>query len=337
MDSIKIVGIVSIIICCFMMIVESEKVRNKIEECLNIKLGKSNIKLKNLLIILILILMIVYSSRLLITVNDSVDFLSSKAVNQEDDYEATKKIANDQRKKYDELMQKETNLENCKNPYIPEEFNYLEGEWNTGFVIEDKNQNQFVWIPCTNIENHENIPILEKKQLIESNSIYFNCYEQENFEEFIVSSLENGGFYISRYEIGNEDGIPVSKKDTKIWTNINFNDANDLAEKMYSNIHSKLINGYAIDTAISFIFDEIDLKDISKTTGESGNKAYKNIYDLVDNMNEWTSEMRYISKLYRGSVFEDEKSEDIIMLADRFAGEENLQMDNLGFRTIIYK
>lgn len=330
MNSIKVVGIITVVVFCFIYFVINKKLRNEILDILNTKIWK--IKVKDIFVILILFIIIMYSFISFIDSKNNLEFLVSKTGNQEYDYNKGKEASIKQNKRYKEIFEIKTNIENCKNPYIPEEFYYVEGEWNTGFVIEDKDKNQFVWIPCTNIKNKDNIPLLKKEVFLESNSIYFNCYEQDDYEKFLISSLENGGFYISRFEIGNENEIPVSKKDINIWTNINWKDAKKIAENMYSNINSELINGYAYDTAVNFILDEIDFKNVSQTRKITGTKAYKNVYDLIDNMNEWTSEMRYTSNLYRGSIIED--NEDIIF-ADRFSGSD--KQENLGFRTIIYK
>ena len=54
--------------------------------------------------------------------------------------------------------------------YIFEDFSYVEGEWNTGFVIEDKDKNQYVWVPCSNIENID-VPKLEKIFILASDGL----------------------------------------------------------------------------------------------------------------------------------------------------------------------
>ena len=201
--------------------------------------------------------------------------------------------------------------EKCKKPYIPDGFKYIEGKWNTGFVIEDENKNQFVWIPCTNKKNEENIPILEKKNLVANPYIsYFYCYESDdNYIDFIKSAMEYEGFYVSRFEIGKEEDKAVSKIDANIWTNISVEEAKKISESMYDNINSNLINGYAYDTIFSFIYDEIDIMKIEKSKMTSGTKAYKNIYDIVDDMYEFTSEIEYSEIVYRG--FNLEKFEDV--------------------------
>ena len=102
---------------------------------------------------------------------------------------------------------------------------------------------------------------------------------------------------------------------------------------MYSNINSRLINGYSYDTAVKFIQDEIDEDKISSSSGKTGNKEYKNIYDLVDDLGEWTEEERDSFQIYRKTVIGNE----VKYLADRLSESEKYKDENIGFRTIIYK
>lgn len=336
MGAIKIVAISFIVVFCIITYIINEKFRNNIFKFLNKRIFKTKLLIKNVLNIIIAIILLVLSVKALIVVKKNIDFMNEDISDQLETIRKSEEIIQAQNLKYNELMETETNIENCKNPYIPDNFKYVEGEWNTGFVIEDEDKNQFVWIPCTNIENSENIPILEKKVFIGENKIYSNCYEQNDFEEFIKSSLKFGGFYISRYEIGNENDKPVSKKDVKVWTSVTWKKAKELSENMYSNINSRLINGYAFDTAVSYIYNDVKFSDISRSTGFTGTRSYKNIYDLVDDCNEWTTEMRYESPLLRANIFKEDEN-TIMFFVDRFAGDDKTVLTNLGFRTIIYK
>ena len=45
------------------------------------------------------------------------------------------------------------NLENYKNPPIPEGYKHFEGSWDNGFVIKRKSdESQFIWIPVGYLE-----------------------------------------------------------------------------------------------------------------------------------------------------------------------------------------
>lgn len=256
-------------------------------------------------------------------------------------------------KLYLEIIKKDFENQKYNEPYIPTGFKYVEGEWNKGFVIEDENQNQYVWVPCTN-KNNIDVKKLERRNF--SNQAFISkdvCYNEE-YEKFLISALENGGFYVSRYEIGNENNTPVSKANVKIWNGITRNEAIKIINNMYTNINCELINGYAYDTIFSWITNTNEIKinvvDIEKTNNlYTGKQSYNNIYDLFDNTMELTLETNYSNVIIRGFPNKlEEASKEIassigfnISEFDRFSIQET---DNyftitslLGFRTVLYK
>lgn len=222
-------------------------------------------------------------------------------------------------------------------PYIPEGFEYVEGEWSSGFVVQDENKNQYVWIPCGNRENNE-ILKLEKNNFKKPAFISKDSCVDDEYEEFITSTLKNGGFYISRYEIGKEENNPVSKSQVEVWTNITKKEAVEVISKMYENINCKLINGYAYDTTLSWI-KKNNIIQASKIESENiltGRQEYNNIYDFCDNIMEFSQEISYGSPVIRGflddennsnesryTIFEDERT---------FAGTRLIAI-----RTVLYK
>ena len=261
--------------------------------------------------------------------------------------------------KYDELIAKESKYYNEKinlnyenerfdEPYIPEGFSFFEGDWNSGFVIQDENQNQYVWVPCTNLDNRD-IPKLERKNLSEQAFISKDLCNNDEYEEFIQSALENGGFYISRFEIGKENEKPVSKKDTEVWTDVTRDEANNIVKSMYDNINCELMNGYAFDTTLSWILKNNDIKvDMINFDKKviSGRMSHKNIYDIMDNVMEITSETTYSNVIIRGASFESLEDLPVdygynINNFDRFSIKENenffTNTTKLAFRTILYK
>jgi len=339
MSSIKNVIYVTIIIFLIMTFVMNKNVREKINEILNKKFLKFNIIVKDVILALIIVVIVLYMFRLIIKIKDNIKFYLIPNMEQDKILIENGKKITEQSKKYKEIMNMETNIDNCKNPYIPDGFTFIDGEWNTGFVIEDENKNQFVWIPCTNIKNDENIPILKKKNFLPNVFIsYFSCYESdENYEDFMESALEYGGFYVSRYEIGIENEKPVSKSGSMIWTDILYNEAKENSNNMYQNINSALINGYAYDTMLSFVYNEIKNEQTSiKGNETTGTKSYKNIYDILDDNCEWTSEFYFDSVIYRGS-YESNKIMDISPLDNRFCSNIDFISPKIGFRMIIYK
>lgn len=253
---------------------------------------------------------------------------------------------------YDEKIKKETefykniidngkyDIEKCKNPYIIEGFEHVEGQWNNGYVIQDTNGNQYVWIPCTNKSNDE-IPQLNKYNFQNPAFISKDTCNNLNYEEFINSALNNGGFYISRFEIGKENNNPVSKKDSEIWSQVTRNEAIQIIDNMYDNkiINCKLINGYAYDTALYWIKQNNEVEnsiiDCSNNV-VTGRKAYNNIYDLTDNIVEITAETSYETIIVRGvSTLEAYKdcNRYSILENENFFNEDSI----LTFRTMLYK
>lgn len=136
-------------------------------------------------------------------------------------------------------------------PYIPEGFAYVEGKVETGYVIEDEQGNQFVWVPC----NSEN---LKKADFVEEVFItYEKCWD-DNYEEFLKSALENGGFYISRFETGIEDGKVVSKMGVTTFSDLTKKEMEEQIEESfnYEDCTCELINGYAYDRSLSWILED---------------------------------------------------------------------------------
>ena len=194
MGEIKIVAICIVSIFIIINLIINENLRSKIFSILNKRIFKTKILIKDLLIIAIFLVIIWRSINLLNKIKENFDFINEDISDQDESLNKSIENGKIQNSKYDELMKLETNIENCKNPYIPDNFKYLEGAWNTGFVIEDEKGNQFVWVPCTNNQNDEDIPILKKQKFTTDNETYFDCYEEDWFEDFIKSSLEMEDF-----------------------------------------------------------------------------------------------------------------------------------------------
>ena len=247
---------------------------------------------------------------------------------------------------YKSAIETEYENQNYSNPYIPNGFKYVEGEWNSGFVIQDENGNQYVWIPCTNKEI-EGVPLLSKKNFTQEPYISKDMCINENCENFIVSSLENGGFYVSRFEIGKENEKLVSKFGVNVCNNITKDEAETIIKNINVDIHCDLMNGYAYDTILSWILQNNKIELTRHNVNEkiiSGTKSYNNIYDFCDNTMELTSESNYGTVIIRGFHLMNEDSERYnfgVNNLDRFSitEEERTFSDGttIGFRTIIYK
>ena len=154
----------------------------------------------------------------------------------------------------------------------------------------------------------------------------------KNIKNFKNSVSMNGGYYISRYESGvtgydinniitdnsnketswtgytnaNERQLKlVSKANQQVWNYVTQNKAAELAQNMYNSnkFTSDLINSYAWDTAITFIQKctehgnyafQTSVNNSLLQTGMSGDKQC-NIFDMADNVLEWSTETCIVS------------------------------------------
>ena len=111
---------------------------------------------------------------------------------------------------------------NYTNPPIPEGYKHVEGEWNTGFVIErESDGSQFVWIPVGSLSPNGTLDgqcfcekfgrrnflecgsnTREIPRIMYKKDYYCNDYKEELKGE-LLKQLESvkkyGGFYVSRF------------------------------------------------------------------------------------------------------------------------------------------
>ena len=131
-----------------------------------------------------------------------------------------------------------------------------------------------------------------------------------NLEEFISTTLANGGYYIARFEASKNTTTNKieSKYSQTVLAGITQPNAAKAAREMYGEIKennklvyaSDLVNSYAWDTAIIFIQTYSVKTDYashneSRTTGKftatgKNNDKYCNIWDMSGNAFEWTTE-----------------------------------------------
>lgn len=243
---------------------------------------------------------------------------------------------------YTEMKNK--SIINESKPYIPDGFEHLEGSVENGFVIEDENKNQYVWVPC------DESNILNKYNFVADPFVsYTECYDV-NYKEFLNSAFENGGFYISRFEIGKQNNIPVSKSGVEFWNIVDLNEANQIIKLMKNNNYKiEVINSFAYDTTLNWIINNNHNIEINKNEEKSritGKNKYQNIYDIFDNNYELTVERSYSNTyIYRGFMdkgFLDNHSTIKEYLGtekfdNRWIAQDGDKIENLGIRTILYK
>lgn len=270
------------------------------------KLGnKAKIIIKILLVLLIIILIV--NKYLYNKADDAVE----KEIQTEQ--ERLEKKINEEKSFYDSIVNKEYEEQNSQEPYIPEGFEYIEGQWNTGFVIKDKYNNQYVWIPCSNKNDDENIPQLQKQDFIKNPWISINeCYDTE-YRDFLQSAFKYGGFYIGRFELcknGNNEIIIAGQKE--IWTNMEKSEVEDEIEKINQKydtdaIKVQIMNSYAYDTTMEWINKNNGLEFVRANVSEDGKKysgqnETNNIFDLFDTTYEMTTELFCDGNpIYRGN------------------------------------
>ena len=241
---------------------------------------------------------------------------------------------------------KETTNTNAKDSFgnkiiIPAGFKVINPGDNVedGIIIEDVTYeatkgSQFVWIPVGEIITSKgNITINLDRYIFDENGIETGCgdgiiysYYQElknstsgnavekNIEDFKTSTINNGGYYIARYEArtiverkSKEDNLTqiTIKADDYIYNFVTQLQASSQSQSMYinSNFISDLTNSYAFDTAIVFIQKCSENKNYSHqksvnteilaqtgTNNLSIKDVVCNIFDLASNCYEWTTE-----------------------------------------------
>ena len=148
----------------------------------------------------------------------------------------------------------------------------------------------------------------------------------KDIENFIVKSLNSGGYYIGRYEAGdayatssarigtenisNPNNPITCKSGVYPYTYINQADASNLCQGMYtsSNFESDLVNSYAWDTAIVFIqefsgdedyswhyFSQSAVAKCGEAMDGAKNDMRCNIYDMAGNTEEYSTETSTIN------------------------------------------
>ena len=147
----------------------------------------------------------------------------------------------------------------------------------------------------------------------------------------------HGGFYIGRYEAGTEAertstnntlSIPLVQANKSPYVYVTRDQAKQAAESLYRDnseikATSQLISSYAWDTTLNFICQNSDIGYTLAATSSStysnittGEKTqtggysadcYSNIYDLIGNCREWTTEYYRNSSyscVYRGGYYD---------------------------------
>ena len=137
-----------------------------------------------------------------------------------------------------------------------------------------------------------------------------------NLEEFISTTLANGGYYIARFEASGTASKITSKYNQTVLGNITQPNAAKAAREMYGEIKennklvyaSDLVNSYAWDTAIIFIQTYSTGTDASSYASKNKSTSfaktginpdkYCNICDMSGNVDESTTETSINTSFY---------------------------------------
>lgn len=249
---------------------------------------------------------------------------------------------------------------------IPAGFKILPGAEtiSDGLVIQDENQNEFVWVPVTNELQYTRNKDYANKDI--SSVVYTDTgylpeeiqpatedrsSNNEEKEKQIV--LNAGGFYISRFEAGIENDKLVSKKDATVWKNISQANAKSEAKTFIDNdnVKSSLCSGIQWDVTMSFVNEKLDVngnyfsvtsyseerhKNVVETSGKNEKDKVCNIYDLEGNCNEYVAERTNSSNSYirrGGTIINDNSSFE--SASERY--EDNGQgSPETSFRFVLY-
>ena len=181
--------------------------------------------------------------------------------------------------------------------WIPEGFKVADDSASTvqgGVVIEDKDGNQFVWVPVENIADY--------KRTWYTGSNSFSSYSETLPDDEKTSVERYKGFYIGRYEAGDKESTGTTKATFRTSSSDTSNSVTIKADQVPYNYvtrtqaislaegfktqqgykaKTKLVSSYAWDTTIAFIEKTVNNYGSSSSQGNYFNTSvtYKDITD----------------------------------------------------------
>lgn len=251
----------------------------------------------------------------------------------------------------------------AKSPYMPTGFSHVGGEVETGYVIQDRYGNEFVWIP------------VESGKLTRNTMLDTDYEETTNTASALVNSVaQNYGFYMARYEANKNDAsgqkVAGSMGNKTPWTNVSYTEAAEASLKAssifgYEGYQTAIANSYAWDTVLGWINSSFENYSTNTSYGNySGNirntgtteaDIKNNICDLAGNVREWTTEIYKAKAPTTTSKSKNTTNEEIVSetvnyrvirggganlsrTASSHTGyKENMTDQYWGFRMILYK
>ena len=228
--------------------------------------------------------------------------------------------------------------------------------------------NQFVWIPVANEKEYKrdlSYPSFYKNEMetTPENSTFADTKylpteiltetdsTDENAEKKAV--LKYNGFWISRYEAGNENSNVVSKQNVTVYVDKTKEELKEIGKTMYSYnsnyVKSAMCSGIQWDLVMKFVNGKLDangnvynVKTVNLNrhqgsgmkTGNNLADKVQNIYDLEGNCWEYVAEKNNISGscVIRGGLYFDSSS----YMASRRTGNSGNSDGSVTFRPVLY-
>ena len=261
--------------------------------------------------------------------------------------------------------------------WIPEGFKVAEDSASTvqgGVVIEDKDGNQFVWVPVATLADY--------KRTWYTGYDSFSEYSEALPEDEKTSVERYKGFYIGRYEAGDKESTVAktlrSSNDVTKTVTIKANQApynyvtrteavslaEGFATKQGYKAKTKLVSSYAWDTTIAFLqkvnsdygssseegnysnttFSYTDITGATKTKAKSSSVLVPtgqttpvcNIYDMGGNVWEWTTESLSITGLRYANRGGNCSNNFASLPAGFRTGDSDSAYDSRGFRITLF-
>lgn len=206
---------------------------------------------------------------------ENMDKINSASLSNETEGENSKGGAN----------KKTSKIDNSTTPYYPDTtFSYKEGDLDTGLVIIDSNDNEYVWVEVpktiyddenyngsysnkpsgnTDYENIEKCLKEYTKYYTSSNYSDTTYGYTTQYQNMLKSVYDNGGFWIGRYEAGIENNrkakgdvsdLPITKANMYPYNYVSRDQAQNLATGLnYENCTSSLMFGLQWNLVLKYI------------------------------------------------------------------------------------
>ena len=183
--------------------------------------------------------------------------------------------------------------------------------------------NQYVWIPCTVNQDENKLQYKRTEWEVEDDSgsrairdekTLLNIdYSKTLFPEElantvikeIVNQIENeeksikqyDGYYIGRYEVGNEGGTPVVMQNKDVMNDGIWQLAYENSSKICKrkSVNSYLCSSYSWDTVVNFIQNNGDIDYVTNSSKYNCNVAINTVKDILGNAIKKSGEIKLLN------------------------------------------